>query len=555
MDNNFSLDELKNENATQRRDLSQPRRTPEYESTEEIPTNRLSINNNAKIDEDSEYTTVDPHEIAGRKERIEESASDAVASIYADLDKAVMREKGKITQLQDNLMDDIENAELGIGEKDVVAKTKVSAASLFEEDKNVLPEENDNIFNESVSVAKTPNIIKETKKMDEVKQIQTNKSISVPNDYSASGADIVKDLGITDEDFFKDDFTGETSDDELKQQKMIDSIKSQAKENIKPIRDRIDLTKFTVRKEPIAISKLMSINNIAEVKIGDWAMYSQGRPISCSALTGMEITKLNPSGSSRTRLNAFKEIYKIIFDHVIDDNKPEFEAWLKTIHYHDLDHIYFALYKATFSGSNFVNFTCQNEQCSNVFIKDVSFEELVKYADDAAKEKVKAIMAMDTTTEAAGYENHLYQISDSYMVGLRIPSVWNVVIETASLSEAFLEKYAEILDLYSYIDEIYFIDRDNGQLIPVDIKQVANNQVMSISNRIRIYHSIISKLSSDQYYELYKYIRDMESQVSGITYQFPETICPECGAKIPATTMTAEQLLFTRHQLGALASM
>ena len=139
---------------------------------------------------------------------------------------------------------------------------------------------------------------------------------------------------------------------------------------------------------------------------------------------------------------------------------------------------------------------------------------------------------------------------------LRTPSVWNVIIETASLSDKFLEKHADLIDLVSYIEGIYIIDNENSQLIPIDTKPDPNDQAKSSARRIKAFYDVISQLSSEEYYTLRSIVGSYDDEASKMSYQIPACNCPECATEIPANTdMSPDNMLFTRHQLAAIGSM
>lgn len=73
--------------------------------------------------------------------------------------------------------------------------------------------------------------------------------------------------------------------------------------------------------------------------------------------------------------------------------------------------------------------------------------------------------------------------------------------------------------------------------------------------KITAYYKILSTLNSDQYYNLTNYIQDINERDDKVTFQLPECTCPKCNTKIPAESRTPEQLLFTRHQLRAIANI
>ena len=336
---------------------------------------------------------------------------------------------------------------------------------------------------------------------------------------------------------------------------MIEEHKKEAKEKIIPIKKTLDLSKFTISKKSVNAQKAMKLAAQTRQSVADWALYNANRPISMTGLSGPEILKLNPENSSRNRLNTFRDMYRVMYDHVHDANKPEFETWLKQTRFVDMQHIYFALYMATFSGSNFINYSCPH--CNKIFLKDIKFEDMIVYADDEARAKVRNILKMDTTSISNDeYPVDLYQISNSYVFGLRTPSIWNVIIETASLSDRFLEKHADLVDVVSYIDAIYIIDEENNNLIPVDTKPDPNDQAKTSARRIKAFYDIISQLSTEEYYTLRAHINSYDNDAGKVSYQFPACNCPDCATEIPANTeIGPDNMLFMRHQLAAIANM
>lgn len=361
--------------------------------------------------------------------------------------------------------------------------------------------------------------------------------------------------GVNDDSLFDDD--DEEDPVEADSDKAFEDLKAEVKEKITPIKKNLDLSKFTIAKKSINASKLMKLAVKDHQCIADWVTYAANRPVSLTGLSGSEILKLNPDNSNRNRLNTFRDMYRIIYDHIYDGNKPEFETWLKQTRFIDLPHIQFGLYMATFQGSNFVTYSCPNNKCNKVFIKDVDFKDMIVYANDEVKQKVQDMLRMDTTSKSNDtYETDLVPISDNYVFGLRTPSIWNVIIETASLSDQFIEKYSDLIDVVSYIDAIYLIDYENNNLIPVDTKPDPNDQAKTSARRIKVFHDIISKLSSEDYYRLRAEINDYDKSANDISYQIPACTCPDCATEIPANTnMSPDNMLFTRHQLAAIGNM
>lgn len=365
---------------------------------------------------------------------------------------------------------------------------------------------------------------------------------------------------INDEDLFDDEDEDtaitKSEDPEPSAEELLDDLKAQIKTRISPVRNGLDLTKFTIARKAISAQKVMKLAVHSHQNVADWVLPSAKRSISMTGLSGPEILKLNPENSNRNRQNTFRDMYRIIYDHVLDGNKPEFEVWLKQTRFVDLQHIYFALYMATFGGSNFINYSCP--KCKKVFIQDIDFKDMVTYADDETKAKIQAMLKMDTTSKSAdSYEAQMIQVSDSYVFAIRTPSIWNVIMETASLSDPFLQKHADLIDMVAYIDAAYIIDHSNMQLIPVDTKPDANDMAKTAARRIKAMYDIISTLSSEEFYALRNTLNEYDEFANNsISYKIPACTCKHCGTEIPANTeITPDAILFTRHQLAAIGNM
>lgn len=576
------------------------RRTPVYDNVEDIP--KLDLEK--KVEEAAEKAAnefktfvpvtqsvpnqkaisladlnpINPKVFAAKDEDLQGPTMEN--ALFDQLDEALERTKKQTQELHEGIIEEAQEEAFEMGVDPVDGTSNVPEApegqtssefdDLFKDDEaDPLEENEDDVDEEFVrahsSKKKTPSV--EEKKQEPVAPVEKKDEYE---EYKNNTNTILEDLADEEDDIFKDDVDEEDEDSnssnedetpdapdledmsEEDRQKVVDEIKTQIKNNINPIK-KFDLERFKIKKKPVSISSIMKITK-AETNIADWVLPVAKRPISCSAISGTEIIKLDPRNSNRNRLNTYRDIYRIIYDHIVDNNKPEFEAWLKTTAYHDLEHYYFCIYKATFGKNNFMNRECTNPKCKHTFIADINIDDMINYVNDDAESLVKKIFEHDTTTRNHEIENDLVQISDNYAVSLTMPTIWSVVIEAASLSQQFLEKYADLIDIYSFIDEIYFIDGENEELIPVDFKPVANDQTKTIANKIRVCYNIINSLSSDEYITLLGHIRKMDNDNIIITYQVPECTCPKCGTKIEAESATADELLFTRHQLGAIAA-
>ena len=176
---------------------------------------------------------------------------------------------------------------------------------------------------------------------------------------------------------------------------------------------------------------------------------------------------------------------------------------------------------------------------------------MVNYRDENAKENIHHILNSGNTT-IPGYNVKLSQISDNYVIGLKDPSIWNMVMETASLSEDFLNKYEDLMDTMSFIDSIYVIDRNSSELKPISFDYDKNDPAKSTARKIMILSEIIRTLSSDNYFDLRNQIAQLFSSSNDMTYKIPAAKCPKCGHEFADEPTEGMRMLFTRHQLGAL---
>lgn len=526
---------------------------------------------------------INPNDLLPKRE---ETPSQMETDLFNDLDKAINREMDSIERRIDAVLDaqDKEREEAAEKQADKVLEVDLhgSATEPDDDDDNLglyndeeelkkdegtsasidpKPEfrfaglsdeeveaESDHNNHEAKTEKPTEEVDKEKKNKDNTPVIPATKKV---ND------NIIRIHGtIADDDLFKDDSPDSESDpeEEAKANEMLDNIKKDIKSRVSTITKKLDLSKFSIAQKPISLQKVMKLAVKSHQNVADWMMYSAQRPISMIGLSGPEILKLNPENSNRNRLNTFKDMYHVIYEHVEDANKPEFEAWLKQLRFIDLQHVYFGLYMATFGTSNFVSYSCP--KCNKVFIKDVSFEDMVEYSSEEVKEKVRNMLRGDSTTSSDTYPVDLVQISDQYVFGLRTPSVWNVIIETASLTDRFLEKHADLIDLVSYIDSIYMIDEEKMELVPVDVKPDPNDMAKTAARKVKAFYDIISTLTTDEFYALRAKITEYDKDGEAITYLVPAATCPDCATEIPANRdMNPDTMLFTRHQLAAIANI
>lgn len=508
-----------------------------------------------------------------------QEADPVSAQIMNDLDMAIDRECEKITEFhkelaakQDEEMAAAEEAEMDSEFTEVDKESTTSSnPCTAEEDENYglyetdgdddeffMQNNNDNLKKPIINPEKLtqPSAVEPAAQIENIPVVDGSIADEEVKEEKKPVVNILDN--ISDEELYEDDDEEDTNaanPDAPSTEEIINDLKVQIRSRISDNK-KIDLSKFTIAKKAISAQKVMKLAVEKHMNTADWVLPGAGRSISMTGLSGPEILKLNPDNSTRNRQNTFRDMYRIMYDHLVDANKPDFETWLKQTRFVDLQHIYFTLYMATFGGSNFINYTCP--KCQKVFIKDVSFEDMVNYADEETKKKIAAMLKQDTTSKNNdSYDVDLVQVSANYVFGIRTPSIWNVIMETSSLSEQFLEKHADLIDMVAYIDSAYVIDMNTNELILVDTKPVPNDMTKTAGRKIKAMYDIISTLDSDEFYALRSKINEYDEFANTkISYKIPGTVCPHCTTEIPENTdITPDTMLFTRHQLAAIANM
>jgi hypothetical protein len=329
---------------------------------------------------------------------------------------------------------------------------------------------------------------------------------------------------------------------------------------ITPISNGLDLKEFRISTKPVSFATAMRKTS-KEVHTATWALPNTKRLITFSALGGEEIVMLNPDNYKENRMLGFRTAYSIMYNHLIDANKPkDLGTWLKTICGYDIEHLYWCLYLATFKDSNYITYNCPI--CANLELALKSIEDMVVYPNDKVKEQFKKLLATGDDTSPSLLTPTLKQVSDDYVIGFNAPSIWSLVFETSALDQQFTEKYADILGVLAYIDNIYYINRESGTLLPIDYNADANNVTKSVKKKVAAYYRIIKSLNSDQYNLIGSEVSRIASVLDdSVTFRIPEHDCTgntkdkkKCTHHFNAVPQTPLQLLFLRHQLLAIAN-
>ena len=404
----------------------------------------------------------------------------------------------------------------------------------------------------------------------------TEAKISMVKDTSVYDEDDDDKLFINDEDmkFLEDDDdepekTAESSEEEEKEKAKNEEIKKTIRQeinnNFKPVTKKLDLSGFTISKKPIFASKVISEIRTKAIECADGVLFALKRAVRMSSFKPMEIQSLDPDRVRGGIANYNKYIdnkLRLIYEHIIDENKPKsFEAWAMITPNTVLDDYMFTAYKATFGTANITMFNCKNDECNNVFMEDVPVHSMIKFKDDKIKEEYLAILTQgntDSTTQE--YQVDLYQASDEYVFGLKVPSLYNTYIEPTLIDQTFSQKYEDLILLLTYIDCAYKIDAETKQLIPIDTSPVETDKALTYKRRVKVFATILKSLTSDQLqalsvetdkYDIGK-LDDDGNLIRDISYAYPARRCPKCGKKIDEVEVNPDNMLFTRHQLGLM---
>lgn len=363
------------------------------------------------------------------------------------------------------------------------------------------------------------------------------------------------DIDFDEEDKELDDNVDEAAIAEKEQKAQMDKLRTLIRQKIKPVTKAFDISTYSISKRPA--SNIISTPRDKGEKVADWVLMSSARPIYMKKFSGTEIERLSNGGKGRSRLNRALDTWQLIYDHIVDPYKPEtLEQWARATSFLDIDHIYMAIYRANFEGSNYIPYNCTNKNCKDrVFLSDnFDIMDMCKFTTDKDKTKFESLLGSESIPAHALYSTEVVPVSDEYAFVFREPSIYNIIFESAMLDEEFVDKFGDLISICTYIDGIYKIDHVHKELQPVRTNIYPNNAKKTLKSRIINFSKHISKLESDQYNTIVAYMNKINESGNGLNYQLPEVTCPACKTVIPATEQDAQNLVFTRHQLAALAT-
>ena len=306
-----------------------------------------------------------------------------------------------------------------------------------------------------------------------------------------------EDIDVEDIDDLEEDDKDDLDEDEEEfpfksytDEEYRDILAKEASKKIKPYQDKIDLSQFKIGSKSVTV-KSATRNTVQ--REANWGLFNSNILITLCDFKGSELGDmldlLGDESGKLTPYNRNRSIYKMIYDHDNSEGKPEFEQWLKDILIIDNDHLFMGIYRACYAGANYIPYRC--EACGEVFVSDdIPLYQMVKYKTPEDEKKAQKVLdqAQRGSVEHAVIRE---QISDKYVIDFRIPSLYNIMIETALLDDDFVEKYSNLISYMSYIENVYYINRNTMTLDPIEIDKYDKNLKKQIIMKIKRLYKII----------------------------------------------------------------
>lgn len=336
----------------------------------------------------------------------------------------------------------------------------------------------------------------------------------------------------------------------------IEILKKLLIEKTNPVKKKLDITGFTVVNRPISLNN--SLANVKELGSKRWVLMNTGIPFVMTEFKGDELEELARISRSRSD-SAALDTFTMLYNHVASRKPATVQDWMKVISYYDVDHLYMGIYNVCFSDVNYLPYNCVDTKvCKNVWLADFqSVEQMCVFENDEIKKKFYEILEGNTNSDAAVlYVSEIIPVSEKYAFALKEPSVYSMTLGNVVHDQEFYTKYKQVIDILPWIDNIYDIDREAGQLRPVGFKEYPNNEQKTLKAKIITYANIIRRaLASDEYTDLITLIAAIDKRGKSLSYCIPETTCPKCKKLFPKEESSAYSLVFTRHRLGAIKNI
>lgn len=361
----------------------------------------------------------------------------------------------------------------------------------------------------------------------------------------------VDDKGLSQED--KDLAALEDDDNAPPVDDFEEKLKKELERKMRPVTKKFDLSHAVISKQPITVNNAMSNVTPIDRKTFVWALMKSKRPI---VMKGFTATELNVLSSNVRNDSQSREVFKTIWEHIVQGKGKDFDTWTKCTSYFDVDHIWFAIYGACFEDSNYLPFNCPS--CKELTVtNNIPVSAMCKFTKPEYKKEFEDIRKMPVEPNMGNtFQEYLVQVSDTLVVGFKDPSIYDAVIAPNMLDSEFKQKYSDIIGVNAYIGNIYYAGVDgSGQVVlqPILTKTFVNNEVKTLKAKIIQHSKILRSLPSDQYNIIIGHINTM-NDVDMVYYGLPSTTCDHCKKELKEERSAAADLVFMRHQLATLGA-
>lgn len=364
------------------------------------------------------------------------------------------------------------------------------------------------------------------------------------DNFEAADNDVIQTTGVVEEE-------EETSD--VESEDILKHLQKLATEKLKPVSKQLNISSFTILKKPVANTS--SVIKDSTSRVAKWVLPTQESVVLMKEFSGSELEKMREYSENSRSFDALNRRFNMIYSHIMSAKPASFDVWLKTTPFDDVDAYFFAIYVACFKGSNYLPADCINPSCKETFLSDdIDIMRMVEFDNDAAKKKFVELYQSEANVAGKGiYCTEVVPLNNSIAVSFRQPSIYNV-FEIASLDDKTRTEYSAIIDYIPYIDTVYMIDIQNQTLVPIGYKMFADNNQRTVRSKIQKYNSLFATLSVDEFALIKSYVKAIADKDTGIHYVYPEIECPKCHNTTEKQRTTAEELVFTRYQLGTLVN-
>lgn len=411
------------------------------------------------------------------------------------------------------------------------------------EDLSGLIDQEEDFEDETEELVQTTEEVVETESVVKEKE-NTTVMFTEEDNFEAADNGVIQETGIIEEE---EEIKDTESEDVLKH------LQKLATEKLKPVSKQLNISSFTILKKPVANTASMIKDTTS--RVAKWVLPTQESVVLMKEFSGSELEKMREYSENSRSFDALNRRFNMIYSHIMSAKPASFDVWLKTTPFDDVDAYFFAIYVACFKGSNYLPADCINPSCKETFLSDdIDIMRMVEFDNDAAKKKFVELYQSEANVAGKGiYCTEVVPLNNKIAVSFRQPSIYNV-FEIASLDDKTRTEYSAIIDYIPYIDTVYAIDIQNQTLVPIGYKMFADNNQRTVRSKIQKYNSLFATLSVDEFALIKSYVKAIADKDTGIHYVYPEIECPKCHNTTEKQRTTAEELVFTRYQLGTLVN-